>query len=124
MKLHADARTELNTITAYGPDFIEINAVRHSGHVVVTPNGPITPWNVTRFEALSAADLEALLQHQPELVLIGTGARQRLLHPSMSAALMKAHVGLEVMNTPAACRTYNILMAEGRKVLAALLQEE
>ena len=124
MKLHADPRSDLNTITAYGPGFIEINAVRHTGHVLLTPQTPVTAWSVAHFDALSAADLEALLAHQPEVVLLGTGARQRLLHPRLGAALMQARVGLEVMNTPAACRTYNILMAEGRRVLAALLQEE
>lgn len=124
MKLHVDPRSDLNTVTAYGPGFIEINAVRHAGHVIVTPSTPVTAWRVAQFDALNAADLEALLAHEPELVLLGTGARQRLLHPRIGAALMNARVGLEVMSTPAACRTYNILMAEGRRVLAALLQEE
>lgn len=124
MKLHADPRSDLNTVTAYGPGFIEINAVRHTGHVLIAPKAPIAAWGVVRFDALAATDLEALLAHQPEVVLLGTGARQRLLHPRLGAALMNARVGLEVMSTPAACRTYNILMAEGRHVLAALLQEE
>ncbi len=124
MKLHVDPRSDLNTVTAYGPGYIEINAVRHTGHVIVTPHTPVSAWAVTQFDVLAAADLEALLAHEPEVVLLGTGARQRLLHPRLGAALMQAHVGLEVMNTPAACRTYNILMAEGRRVLAALLQEE
>ncbi len=124
MKLHVDPRSHLNTVTAYGPGFIEINAVRHTGHVIVTPSAPVTAWNVTQFDALGATDLEALLAYESDLVLLGTGTRQRLLHPRIGAALMNARVGLEVMNTPAACRTYNILMAEGRRVLAALLQEE
>jgi uncharacterized protein len=88
LKLHADAPTALNTVTAYGPGFIEINKVRH-----------------------------------PEVALLGTGSRQRFPHPRLSRALNEARIGLEVMTTAAACRTYNILMAEGRKVAAALLLE-
>lgn len=123
MKLHADTRSTLNTITAYGPGYIEINAVRHTGNVLVAPDVPAERWNVERFESLTAADLEALLGRKPEVVLLGTGSRQRLVHPRMTAALSSLHVGVEAMDTQAACRTYNILMAEGRRVLAALLLE-
>ena len=123
MKLHADTPTRLNTITAYGPGFIEINAVRHSGHLLVTPEAPPERWTVERFDALSASDFESLLARKPEVVLLGTGSRQRLIHPRLTASLQRLHIGVEAMDTSAACRTYNILMAEGRRVLAALLQE-
>ena len=124
MKLHADAPTSLNTITAYGPGFIEINAVRHSGHLIVAPDAATEIWNVERFETLTALDFERLLERRPELVLLGTGLRQRLPHPRLTVALSRAHVGIEAMDTGAACRTYNVLMAEGRRVIAALLQED
>ena len=120
LKLHADTPTALNTVTAYGPGFIEINKVRHTSAVVLTP-GQVNPWPVTSFEALAEADFERLRALEPEVVLLGTGARQRFPHPRLSRALTEARIGLEVMNTPAACRTYNILMAEGRKVVAALM---
>ena len=121
MKLHADPLTTLNTVTAYGPGFIEINNVRHVTAVRLTPDQPATEWDIGGFDALRAEDFAALLVDQPEVVLLGTGARQRFPHPKLSAPLARAHVGFEVMDTQAACRTYNILVAEGRRVLAVLL---
>jgi uncharacterized protein len=122
LKLHADTPTALNTVTAYGPGFIEINKVRHMSALVLTPER-VEPWPTASFEALAEADFERLRALDPEVVLLGTGARQRFPHPRLSRPLAEARIGLEVMNTPAACRTYNILMAEGRKVVAALLPE-
>jgi uncharacterized protein len=121
LKLHADPPTTLNTVTAYGPGFIEINSVRYTVAVRLSPDQPPTEWNVTSFDALRAEDFAALLDERPEVVLLGTGARQRFPHPRLSASLAHAHVGFEVMDTQAACRTYNILVAEGRRVLAVLL---
>ena len=121
MKLHADPLATFNTVTAYGPGFIEINSVRYSSAVRLTPDNPPSAWNVTRFDALRAEDLEALLADRPEVVLLGTGTRQRFPHPRLSASLAAARVGFEVMDTQAACRTYNILVAEGRRALAVLL---
>ena len=122
MKLHADTPTALNTVTAYGPGFIEINKLRHSSAVLLTPDR-VEPWTVASFEALREADFERLRALDPEVALLGTGSRQRFPHPRLSRALNEARIGLEVMTTAAACRTYNILMAEGRKVAAALLLE-
>jgi uncharacterized protein len=121
LKLHADPLSSLNTVTAYGPGFIEINGVRHESAVRLAADSPPVPWNVTRLDALRAEDLETLLAFRPEVVLLGTGARQRFPHPRLAAALAAAHVGFEVMDTQAACRTYNILVAEGRRALAILL---
>jgi len=121
MKLQADSVEALNTVTAYGPGWIEINRQRHEGAVLVRPEGEIAAWTVQSFEALAAGDFEALLARKPELVLFGTGETQRFPHPRLTAALASAGIGVDVMNTHAACRTYNILMMEGRRVLAALL---
>lgn len=121
MKLQADSVEALNTVTAYGPGWIEINRQRHERAVLVMPEGEIAAWTVQSFEALVASDFEALLAREPELVLFGTGENQRFPHPRLTAALTSAGVGVDVMNTHAACRTYNILMMEGRRVLAALL---
>jgi len=122
LKLHADTPTALNTVTAYGPGFIEINKVRHASAVLLTPDR-VEPWAVASFEALAEADLERLRAFTPEVALLGTGSRQRFPHPRLARALSEARIGLEVMTTAAACRTYNILMAEGRRVAAALLLE-
>ncbi|HYM47125.1 MAG TPA: Mth938-like domain-containing protein [Burkholderiaceae bacterium] len=122
MKLHADTPTTHNTVTAYGPGFVEINRVRHTANVIVTPD-QVEPWPVASFEALDAGDFERLRDLRTEVVLLGTGSRQRFPHPRLTRPLADARIGLEIMDTQAACRTYNILMAESRKVAAALLVE-
>ena len=121
LKLHADSPTALNTVTAYGSGFIEVNQVRHHRPVLIAPDRPVEAWNVGDFDSLSVEDFARLRDHAPELVLLGTGARQRFPHPRLLKPLIDAHIGYEVMTSQAACRTYNILMSEGRKVLAAVL---
>jgi len=121
LKLHADPPTTLTTVTAYGPGFIEINNVRYTCAVRVAPDRSPAEWNVAGFDALRAEDFAALLEDMPDVVLLGTGTRQRFPRAGLAAPLARARVGLEVMDTQAACRTYNILVAEGRRVLAVLL---
>ncbi|MDO4231572.1 MAG: Mth938-like domain-containing protein [Lautropia sp.] len=128
MKLHADRHDDLNAFTAYGDDWVEVNGERHSGALLVRPRGPVDVWDVASFEALNAERLLALLDApadqpdwRPEVILLGTGAQLRFPHPQLTRPLLQAGVGVESMDTLAACRTYNILMAEGRQVLAALL---
>jgi uncharacterized protein len=124
MKLHASRPTSLNTVTAYGPGYIDINAERHGHALLVQPEAPVEAWPVERFESLAEADFDRVLALQPEVVLLGTGARQRFPHPRLTARLMAAGIGVEAMDSGAACRTYNILMTEGRKVLLAVLLPE
>jgi uncharacterized protein len=121
LKLHADSPTAFNTVTAYGSGFIEINKVRHIRPVLLMPEQPVETWDVAGFDALTPADFDRLRTHAPELVLLGTGERQRFPGPHLTRALTEARIGCEAMDTRAACRTYNILMGEGRKVLAAIL---
>lgn len=121
MKLHQDAPGALNTVTAYDAGWIEINRQRHEGALLLAPEGPVRPWAAASFEALTPEHFAAIAAEAPEIVLLGTGARQRFPHPRLTAALAQARIGVESMSTPAACRTYNILIAEGRRVLAALL---
>ncbi len=122
LKLHADPPSALNTVTAYGPGFIEVNKERHASSLVLAPDR-LSPWPVTEFEALAPEHFEALLALSPELVILGTGARQRFPQPQLARALLAAGIGVEAMDSAAACRTYNILMAEGRRVVAAVLVE-
>lgn len=124
MKLHADSISSLNTVTAYGPGFIEINKVRHTKSLIVSAEEVVQPWPVEDFQALTAQHFEALAERGPEIVLLGTGRRQRFPHPRLTQPLAQARIGLEVMDTAAACRTYNILLSEGRRVLAAMLLED
>lgn len=124
MKLHADTPTALNTVTAYGPGYVEINKLRFTRPVIVSPERPVEPWSVGDFDSLSEPDFASLRDLQPEILLLGTGARQRFPHPRLTRSLLEARIGLEAMDSHAACRTYNILMAEGRKVVAAILLDD
>jgi len=121
MKLQTDINPSLNTFTGYGAGYVEINRQRFTGAIVVQPEGDVQAWRAASFEALAAEHFAELLAMGPDLVLLGTGERQRFPHPRLTAALLEARVGFEAMDTRAACRTYNILMSEGRRVLAAML---
>ncbi|MCE2945887.1 MAG: Mth938-like domain-containing protein [bacterium] len=121
MKFHLADTDGLNTITGHGPGHVLVNGMRHDRPLLVGPDvGPLD-WAVAGFGLLTEADFAALLQHEPELVLLGTGQRLRFPAPGLIRGLAQARVGIEVMDTPAACRTYNILTGEARRVLAALL---
>jgi uncharacterized protein len=123
LKLHALRATDLNTVTGYGPGYIEINGARHSGNLILAA-ASVQPWSAAGFESLQAEDFEPLLHLEPELVLLGTGRRHRLADRRLTAHLAGAGIALEAMDTGAACRTYNILVSDGRRVAAALLQQE
>lgn len=124
MKLHAPAPTTLNTFTGYGEGFVLVNGARYEGinvrSLIVTPE-QVLPWSAASFDALAESDFEGLLELKLEILLLGTGPRQRFPHPRLTRALAARRVGVEAMDLQAACRTYNILMAEDRRVAAALL---
>ena len=122
MKLHASLAGGYNTITGYGEGYVMINGERRQSSVVVLPDR-IVDWRAESFDRLTAEDFGFLKTLNAEIVLLGTGARQRFPHPRLTAALAQAGIGVEVMDLQAACRTYNILVAEERKVAAALLFE-
>ncbi|MEO8717847.1 MAG: Mth938-like domain-containing protein [Burkholderiales bacterium] len=122
MKLHASARTHLNTFTGYGEGYVMVNGERRESSLIVQPEN-LQAWPVSAFTALAEAHFAQLAALGPEVVLLGTGRRLRFPHPRLSAPLARAGIGLEVMDIQAACRTYNILMAEERRVLAALIFE-
>jgi uncharacterized protein len=120
VKLHLEGPSALNAVTGYGSGYVMINGERHDGNLVVLPER-IVPWSASGFEALAESDFEMLAALGTEVVLLGTGAALRFPAPRLTRALALARIGLEVMDTQAACRTYNILMAEERRVAAALL---
>lgn len=121
MKLHLARSDNQNTFTGYGEGYVMVNAVRHERSLVVLPDRPVEAWPVGEVDALQEKDLQFLAGLGVEIVLLGTGESLRFLHPRLLQSLAQARVGVEVMDTRAACRTYNILVAEGRKVAAALI---
>ncbi len=123
MKLHPDAQSSLNTVTAYGDTFIDINAQRFESSVLVQPEGSIEFLPHKTFPEMDELFFTKLAGLQPELVILGTGKKQHFPHPKLTRSLIDQRIGLESMTTAAAVRTYNILMAEGRKVLGAFLIE-
>lgn len=123
MKLHSQDNQQYQTVTGYDAQGVEINAKRYEFSVLVMPEVEPRAWPVTRFEDLTAEHFAAIAQDQPDVVILGTGERQRFVHPKLVTALSSRRVGVESMDSHAACRTYNILMGEGRKVTLALIIE-
>lgn len=141
MLLQKESNPSLNTVTAYGAGYIEINGEQHRHPVCFSPEGPIEPWPIHDATQLTVAALReiagitdtgsdplAFLDGLPdtntsgvEMVLLGTGDRQVLISPALAAPLQRLGIGVEAMSTQAAARTYNILMSEGRRVVAALI---
>lgn len=123
MKLHSQDNQAYQTVTGYDASGVEINATRYDYSVLVMPEAPPRAWPVTRFEDLTEEHFAIIEQDQPDVVILGTGERQGFVHPKLIKALSARRVGVESMDSHAACRTYNILMGEGRKVTLALIIE-
>ena len=121
MKLHLNVTDGQNAITAHGPGFVMVNHTRLDAAAIVMPDRLISPWPVVDPSAIDLADFSVLLELKPELVIFGSGTSFRFPHPRIMAAFSRAQIGFDVMDTPAACRTYNVLMSEGRNVAAALV---
>ena len=121
MKLELTRTDGLNTFTAYGEGYVSVNGIRHNCNVAVLPDQLIPDWTRADFDALTLADFELLAGLDAEIILLGTGNKLRFPRPDLMRPLIKAQKGLEVMDLQAACRTYNILAAEGRKVAVGLL---
>ena len=124
MKLHLAQNSPRNAFTAYGEGYVAVNGVRYETSLIVMPDGIAQDWKVQNLEALVQANIEALAALKPELVLLGTGDVLRFPDPRLLVTLTHAGIGAEVMDTRAACRTYNILAEEGRNVAAALIIPE
>ena len=123
MKLHLDSASALNTFTGYGEGYVMVNGRRIERSVVVLPERILSDWPATSFDALAAEHFSMLTDLGLEIVLLGTGKRLRFPSPEVLRPLIRTGLGVEVMDIQAACRTYNILVAEARKVAAALLFE-
>ena len=125
MKLHSDAGTiRGRRITAYGAGFVTVEESTFTGTVLLGQGEHATDFDERRADDLRAATIERIRERSPEVVLLGTGARHVFPSPGLLVPLTRAGIGVEVMSTPAACRTWNILDAEGRRVVALLLPIE
>ena len=123
MKFNLDQPTTINVVRAYGQGLIRIGERSFSRSVIVTASTLLEEWRPRRMSDLHESDLGELLLLRPEVLLIGSGPRQEFPQRATLAALYAARVGFEIMDTGAACRTYNVLVAEGRNVAAALIVE-
>lgn len=124
MKLHSPPTQHYQTVTAYDDTSVEINAIRFSHSLIVLPEVAPAAWQLTSFDALTAEHFAQIEATAPDVVILGTGKRQRFVHPRFISVLTSRRIGVECMDNQAACRTYNILMGEGRKVALALIFDE
>ncbi len=121
MKFDRETTAGQNVFTAYGEGWVEVAGRRVSGSLAVAAERLLEGWAAGGIGALRPEETAVLLDWKPEIVLLGSGASFRFPDPAALAPLFQAGVGVEVMDTKAACRTYNILLAEGRRVVAALV---
>ncbi|WP_437558994.1 Mth938-like domain-containing protein [Acidithiobacillus sulfuriphilus] len=121
MKLHRQRDELHNIIHAYGPQGIVIGGVTHGSAVLVAPDWLESPWGPMRMEDLRPEHFARFHGTAPQILLLGTGSRQRFPDRALLCALRERNLHPEIMDTSAACRTYNILVGEDRDVVAALL---
>lgn len=124
MKLHLEGRGQENRIHScnrVGEGYrIRIGKITFSSSIIVTP-GQISQWSVTDVSELNEGDFESLYASVPEVVILGTGPRIVFPEPAVYAPLIRSGIGLEIMDTPAACRTFNILLSDDRNTIALLI---
>lgn len=121
MKLHQDQPTDINTVTGYGIDHVLINKIRHDGNLLLTADRIVSGWAPGGFTGLAVEDLSEASALGVEILLIGTGRKQRFPAHALLRPLIERRIGFEIMDLAAACRTFNVLVGEGRSVGAALL---
>jgi uncharacterized protein len=120
MKLEAD-NFDVQTIQGYGPGWVGVQGEKITQSVIIGSKGQRVDWPCSRFEDLTAAHFAQLAEFDAELVIFGSGSRIRFPQAAWLQPLMAKRIGLETMDTGAACRTYNILAGEGRRVVVALV---
>jgi uncharacterized protein len=120
MKLQPDA-TSGPSITGYGPGWVSVNGQKFTSNVFINAQTGGDLWTCPGFDALAPEHFDLFIEMQPELIIFGSGERIRFPHPSCLQNLYARRIGVETMDTQAACRTFNFLAGEGRRVIAALL---
>ncbi len=121
MKLQLDSGDSQFAITSYGVGQVVVREERITQACIIGPAGIVRDWGPRDVQDMMPRHMEAILALEPEVILLGTGARQIFPAAHVMEPLLSGQVGLEVMDTGAACRTYNILLAEGRRIVAGLL---
>ena len=121
MKFQPDTLDGVNVITRLESGRLWVAGTPFAHSVLVPWKGEVLAWEPGGFEAIEAAHFERILALQPEVVIFGSGPRLRFAAPALMRALIDRRIGVETMDTAAACRTYNVLVSEGRSVVAALL---
>lgn len=121
MKMTEDKGEARYIINAYAPGQVTVNHHAYSNSLIVSPEQLVTDWRPRTVAELENGDIEAILACEPEVVLLGTGERQQFPPPAFLRHFALSGIGCEVMDNAAACRTYTVLMAERRRVVAALL---
>jgi len=123
MKMQADRIEGQNAVQRHSVEGVVVNGIEHRSSVVVPWRGEVASWPVDDFTALAEAHFAQLAALAPEIVIFGSGARIRFVKPVLLRPLIERRIGVETMDTAAACRTYNVLLAEGRSVVLAALFE-
>jgi uncharacterized protein len=124
LKFQPDVLAGVNAISRHESGRIWVQTSWHASSVLIPWRGAVQSWPVARFDELEAAHFEAVIALAPELVIFGSGSKLRFPAPALLRGLIERRIGVETMDTAAACRTYNVLASEGRSVVAALLLDE
>ncbi|MEJ2631193.1 MAG: Mth938-like domain-containing protein [Acidihalobacter sp.] len=121
MKMTEDKGNARYVINAHAPGRVTINHSVYTRSLVIGPQRLVAEWRPRNLDELESEDIDVVLEGAPDIVLLGTGNRQRFPATEILRRFAEAGVGCEVMDNAAACRTYTVLMAEQRRVIAALL---
>jgi len=121
MKFQPDTASGVNLVTRQEPGRLWVGSTPHMHSVLVPWEGEVLQWEASRPEDLTEAHFEQIAALRPEVVIFGSGERLRFVSPALLRPLIDLRIGVETMDTPAACRTYNVLVSEHRRALAALL---
>lgn len=121
MRLHLQRDTESNQLSAYGQGYFVVNDRRINSSIVIGPRHLDPHWSITSVSQLQEEDLLGVFELRPKVAILGSGARHEFPGTPVMAAFEQTGIGLEVMSTGAACRTYNVLLSEGRDVVAMLV---
>jgi len=121
LKFQPDTLDGVNNITHYDVDILRVNAESHATSMLVPWVGQARPWDARSIDELTQAHFDALLEYEPEVVIFGSGPKLRFVSPALYRNLIARRIGVETMDSGAACRTYTVLANEGRKVVAAIL---